>query len=158
MVAVQSYSKLFIVFIQNHQSCVISQCQSFTKNFSDTSLHVYWTGVLRIYACDSCCKRWHFTFDGVECTAPLPIDGLVYMQTGKNQNIHRVRHIEGHCHNIHKGKVSVGFWVGNCASYENANAYTGWNSVSRIYVEEVPKPHSRDKTSIPATALKTGWL
>ena len=149
MVVVQSYSKLFVVFIQNHQSCVISQpCFNFfqeclfTKNFTDTSLHVYWTGVLRIHGCDSCCKRWYFTFNGAECAAPLPIDGVVYMRTGKNQNIHRVRHIEGHCHNLHKGKVRVGFWVGNCATYGNADAYTGWNSVSRIYVEEVPKPQS----------------
>ena len=114
----------------------------FFKNFSDTSLHVYWTGDFRIEKCDVCCKRWYFTFNGAECAAPLPIDGVLYMETGKNQNIHRVRHIEGHCNNIHKGKVRVGFWVGNCAGYGNADAYTGWNSVSRIFVEEVPKPQA----------------
>ena len=37
------------------------------------------------------------------------------------------------------GQVRVGFWIGNCASYGNADGYTGWNSVSRIFVEEVPK-------------------
>ena len=50
-----------------------------------------------------------------------------------------LRHIEGHCNNIHKGNVRVGFWIGNCASYGNADGYTGFNSVSRIFVEEVPK-------------------
>ena len=30
------------------------------------------------------------------------------------RNVHRVRRIEGHCNNIHKGRVRVGFWVGNC--------------------------------------------
>ena len=118
----------------------------FTKNFSDTSLHVYFTGVLRIYGCNSCCKRWYFTFNGAECAAPLPIDGVVYMYRGSGsnlKNLHRVRHIEGHCNNIHKGKVRVGFWVGNCAGYSGSyDAQTGWNSVSRIFVEEVPKPQA----------------
>ena len=49
-------------------------------------------------------------------------------------------HIEGVCEKIHKGTVRVGFWVGNCAGYKSADAYTGWNSVSRIHVEEVPPP------------------
>ena len=116
-----------------------SQDCLFTKTFSDTALHVYWTGALRITNCNSCCKRWYFTFNGAECSAPLPIDGVVYMRTGGNKDLHRVRHIEGHCNNIHKGKVRVGFWIGNCASYGNADGYTGFNSVSRIFVEEVPK-------------------
>ena len=115
------------------QDCV------FTKNFSDTALHVYWTGALRIQHCNSFCKRWYFTFNGVECSAPLPIDGIVFMQTGGIKSLHRVRHIEGHCNNIHKGKVRVGFWIGNCPSFGNADGYTGWNSVSLIFVEEVPK-------------------
>ena len=120
----------FLYFLQD---CV------FTKNFSDTALHVYWTGTLRIQHCNSCCKRWYFTFNGAECSAPLSIDGIVFMETGGNKNLHRVRHIEGHCNNIHKGKVRVGFWIGNCASYGNVDGYTGYNSVSRMFVEEVPK-------------------
>ncbi|XP_068717753.1 collagen triple helix repeat-containing protein 1-like [Montipora capricornis] len=113
----------------------------FTKNFSDTALHVAWTGTLRVYGCTGCCKRWYFTFNGVECSAPLPIDGVVYLRLA-GQDTHRVRHIEGHCNNIPKGKVRVGFWVGNCPGYGNADAHTGWNSVSRIFVEEVPKPQA----------------
>ncbi|XP_073234141.1 collagen triple helix repeat-containing protein 1-like [Porites lutea] len=111
----------------------------FTKNFSDTALRVAWTGALRIYRCTACCKRWYFTFNGAECSAPLPIDGIVYMWQGNTQDLHRVRHIEGHCDNIHKGKVRVGFWVGNCPSEKPGDAYTGWKSVSRIFIEEVPK-------------------
>ena len=61
------------------------------------------------------------------------------MQTGGNKNLLRVRHIEGRCNNIHKGKVRVGFWIGNCPGYGNADGYTGWQSVSRVVVEEVPK-------------------
>lgn len=75
-------------------------------------------------------------------SGPLTIDGLVYIGSRKSQNIHLVDNIEGHCDNIHKGKVRVGFWVGNCPGYGSVDAYTGWNSVSQIFIEEVPKPQS----------------
>ena len=88
----------------------------FSKNFSDTALHVYWTGTLRVYH-NGGCKRWYFTFNGAECSAPLPIDGVVYV-VSKSQNPHRVRHIEGYCNNIHKGKVRVGFWLVNAKDME----------------------------------------
>ena len=125
-------------FLSNFWYFFLQDCV-FTKNFSDTALHVYWTGALMITTCNGCCKRWYFTFNGAECSAPLPIDGIVYMETGGNNNPYRVRHIEGHCNNIHKGKVRVGFWIGNCASFGNVDGYTGYNSVSRMFVEEVPK-------------------
>ena len=56
--------------------------------------------------------------------------------------MHRVRQIEGVCEKVNKGIVRVGFWVGNCVGYGTADADTGWNSVSRIYVEEVPPPQA----------------
>ncbi|XP_022808661.1 collagen alpha-1(XVI) chain-like [Stylophora pistillata] len=121
-------------------SGVIQNCE-FMKNFTDTSLHVYFAGTLRIYGCDGCCSRWYFTFNGAECSSPGPIEGAFFMRTGKNHDLHRHRHIEGHCSNIHKGKVRVGFWVGKCVSgHKSADAYTGWQSMSRIFIEEVPKP------------------
>lgn len=123
----------------NKDHGLIKECV-FTKNFSDTSLLVSWTGTLRVYRCTTCCKRWYFTFNGAECSGPLPIDGIVYLGAAGSQDPHRVRHIEGHCNNIHKGKVRVGFWVGNCRGLGNADANTGWNSVSRIFIEEVPAP------------------
>ena len=58
------------------------------------------------------------------------------------QNLLRPRHVEGVCENIAKGTVRVGFWIGNCAGYGSADGYTGWNSVSRIYVEEMPPPQA----------------
>ena len=110
------------------------------KNFTDTALHVYFAGNLRIYGCDVCCSRWYFTFNGTECSSPGSIDGAFYMANGKNHDLLRHRHIEGHCNNIHKGKVLVGFWVGSCnTGHKNADAYTGWATMSRIFIEEVPK-------------------
>ncbi|XP_078367936.1 collagen triple helix repeat-containing protein 1-like isoform X4 [Oculina patagonica] len=124
---------------EDKDSGVIQNCE-FMKNFTDTSLHVYFAGNLRIAGCDDCCSRWYFTFNGAECSSPGPIDGAFYMAKGKSSNLHRHRHIEGHCNNIHKGKVRVGFWVGKCTTGQMiADAYTGWHSMSRIFVEEVPK-------------------
>jgi len=120
-------------------SGVIQNCE-FMKNFTDTALHVYFAGNLRVYGCDDCCSRWYFTFNGAECSSPGSIDGAFYMRIGKNHNLLRHRHIEGHCNNIHKGKVRVGFWVGKCTTgHKSADANTGWHSMSRIFVEEVAK-------------------
>ena len=80
----------FWTFLTLVQNCV------FTKNFSDAALHVYWTGPLRIYNCN----KGYFTFNGAECSAPLPIDGIVYMAEGSGKYLHRVCHIEGHCNGI----------------------------------------------------------
>ncbi|XP_078367932.1 uncharacterized protein LOC144651803 isoform X1 [Oculina patagonica] len=119
-------------------SGVIQNCE-FVKNFKDTALHVYFAGNLRIHGCDGCCSRWYFTFNDAECSSPGSIDGAFYM-ADKTRYLHRHRHIEGHCNNIHKGKVRVGFWVGNCnQGHKNADAYTGWATMSRIFIEEVPK-------------------
>ena len=60
--------------------------------------------------------------------------------TSGRKNLLRVRQIEGVCEKVPAGIVRVGFWVGNCAHYGAADAHTGWNSVSRIIVEEVPPP------------------
>jgi len=82
-----------------------------------TALRVYWAGNLRIHNCNSCCRRWYFTFNGAECSAPAAIDGVVYMAYGTGgkftKNLHRPRHIEGVCEKLRKGTVHVGFWVGN---------------------------------------------
>ena len=93
-----------------------------------TALRVYWAGNLRIYNCNHCCRRWYFTFNGAECSAPAAIDGVVYMAYGtggKLKSLHCPRHIEGVCEKLRKGTVRVGFWVGNCAGYGSAEAYTG---------------------------------
>ena len=116
----------------------------FNKKSDKTGLRVYWNGNLRIYNCHACCRRWYFTFNGAECSAPEAIDGVVYMLHGNGgkKNLLRPRHIEGVCEKVAKGTVRVGFWVGDCFGYGSADAYTGWNSVSRIYVEEVPAPQA----------------
>ena len=85
----------------------------------------------------------YFTFNGAECNSPGSIDGVFYIGTPNNvnHNFHNHRHIEGHCKNIQKGSVRVGFWVGNCkrGGYMLGDAFTGWhNAMNRIFIEEVP--------------------
>jgi len=112
----------------------------FQKVYDSTALRVFYSGALRILGCTLCCKRWFFTFNGAECSGPMPIDGVIYMHRVRGEEPLRVRHIEGYCENIPKGRVRVGFNVGNCPRFGNADAYSHWNSVSRIVVEEVPAP------------------
>lgn len=47
--------------------------------------------------------------------------------------------VEGLCEGIKAGLVDVALWVGTCADYPRGDASTGWNSVSRIIIEELPK-------------------
>ena len=85
------------------------------------------------------CNRWYFTFDGAECAKPSTIEGIVYVGSAK-VNPHRHRHIEGYCNQVPKGHVRVGFWIGKCQSTNLGDGSTGWNSMSRIVIEEVPPP------------------
>ncbi|XP_078368126.1 collagen triple helix repeat-containing protein 1-like [Oculina patagonica] len=111
----------------------------FKKLYDNTALRVFYSGTLGL-SCALCCKRWFFTFNGAECSGPMPIDGIFFIYKASGQQPHRVRHIEGYCENIPKGQVRVGFNVGNCKGYGNADAMSGWLAVSRIVVEEVPTP------------------
>ena len=82
--------------------------------------------------------RWFLTFDGVECKDPAAIDAIVYQ--GIDLNIVRPANIEGYCTGIAKGLVRVGLHVGQCHGFGISNAYTGWNSVSKIIIEESEPP------------------
>ena len=114
----------------------------FTKQAHDTALKVEYNGDYRICCCLDCCKRWFFTFNGNECHGPLAIDGVahIHINHGKtDSNIHKTTQIGGYCQGIPKGTVRVGINVGDCVGKKSGcDAYTGWNSVTRIMIEEVP--------------------
>ena len=86
----------------------------------------------------SCCKRWFVTFNGAKCSGPLPIDAVLWIRKSEQDN-NRPGAIEGYCDNIHKGKIRVGINIGNCPGNGNSSGATGWNSVSRLIIEEVPR-------------------
>uniref|UniRef100_A0A3B3TCJ9 Collagen triple helix repeat containing 1b n=1 Tax=Paramormyrops kingsleyae TaxID=1676925 RepID=A0A3B3TCJ9_9TELE len=117
---------------------------TFTKMRSDSSLRVLFSGSLRLKCKTACCQRWYFTFNGAECAAPLPIESIIYLDQGSPElnstiNIHRTSAVEGLCDGIQAGLVDVAIWVGTCADYPRGDASTGWNSVSRVIIEELPK-------------------
>ena len=92
---------------------------------------------------DSKCNRWYLKFNGNECSGPMTIEAVVYNDwSSGNPNLHRHRSFEGDCENISQKAVRVELWVGKCSGSTLGNAYTGWNSVSRIMIEEVSRSQS----------------
>ncbi|XP_075438674.1 collagen triple helix repeat-containing protein 1 [Ascaphus truei] len=121
----------------------IAEC-TFTKMRSHSALRVVFSGSLRLKCKTACCQRWYFTFNGAECAGPLPIEAIIYLDQGSVEfnstiNIHRTSTVEGLCEGISSGLVDIAVWVGTCADYPRGDASTGWNSVSRIIIEELPK-------------------
>ncbi|XP_071490016.1 collagen triple helix repeat-containing protein 1-like [Diadema antillarum] len=116
---------------------------SFTKNSATSSLYVAFSGCTRLYGCHGCCCRWYFTFNGAECSNPQVIDGTVYMAHYSSADLHRHRTISGICDGLAAGDITVAFNVGACSGYGYFDCYTGWNSISRIIIEELPaSPYS----------------
>ncbi|XP_068732277.1 collagen triple helix repeat-containing protein 1-like isoform X1 [Montipora capricornis] len=117
----------------------VHECD-FVKLRGDSYLRVVYMGNIRITGCTNCCKRWYFTFNYAECSNPAPIDGSLYQNL--DLNIHRPNNIEGYCGGIAAGKVRVGFSVGSCPVPYNSrgDAWTSWNQVNRIIIEEVEPP------------------
>jgi hypothetical protein len=102
---------------------------------------VFYAGSLRSRG-SNVCNRWYFTFDGAECTKPATIEGVFYVSSTKVDH-HRHRHFEGYCINqVPKGHIGVGFWISKCQSSSLGDGHTGWNSISRTVIEEVPPPQS----------------
>ncbi|KAM5280868.1 collagen triple helix repeat-containing protein 1 isoform 2-T2 [Ctenodactylus gundi] len=119
----------------------IAEC-TFTKMRSNSALRVLFSGSLRLKCRNACCQRWYFTFNGAECSGPLPIEAIIYLDQGSPElnstiNIHRTS--SGLCEGIGAGLVDIAIWVGTCSDYPKGDASTGWNSVSRIIIEELPK-------------------
>ena len=89
------------------------------------------------------CNWWYFKFNGNECSGPMMIEAAVFnwWPSGDPELQHH-RSFEGYCENILQGVVRVELWVGKCSGWTLGNAYTGWNSVSRIMIEEVSRSQS----------------
>ncbi|XP_066264304.1 collagen triple helix repeat-containing protein 1-like [Branchiostoma lanceolatum] len=109
----------------------------FNKASTTSALRLTWNGDIRVLSIN-CCKRWFFTLNGAECSDPAPIEGIMHTDGVANLFIHRVSTIDGLCYNLPAGPVTVALNVGACAENRGSgDAYTGWNSHSRIIVEEM---------------------
>ena len=89
------------------------------------------------------CNRWYFKFNGNECSGPMTIDAAVYNNwlSGNPYLLHH-RSFEGYCENIPQGVVRVELRVGKCSGETLGDAHNGYNSVSRIMIEEASRPQS----------------
>ncbi|XP_035678892.1 collagen triple helix repeat-containing protein 1-like [Branchiostoma floridae] len=122
----------------------IVEC-AFNKVAPTSVLRLTWSGSTRVRPTTACCKRWFFTLNGSECNSPFPIDSLMCTNGASSVNIHRATTIDGLCYNLPAGPVTVALNVGNREGWtECADANTGWNSYSRIIVEEVNIPTGND--------------
>ena len=74
----------------------------------------------------------------------MTIEAVVYNNWPSGSPLlHHHRSFEGYCENIPQGRVTVELWVGKCPSgHALGNADTGWESVSRIMIEEVSRAQS----------------
>ena len=120
-------------------SLIILQDCVFNKRKEDTAICVVYQSNFRLNCNSTCCKRWFVTFNGAECRGPLPIEAVYWLRS-RSQDNHIPGAIEGFCDNIHKGRIRVGIKIGNCVEYGHADGETGWNTVSRLLIEEVPRP------------------
>ena len=111
---------------------------------SDTAIKVSFQGNMRVAGSSSKCNRWFFKFNGNECSGPMTIDAVVYNYwPSGNPYLYHHRSFEGYCENIPQGRVTVELWVAKCLSGQTlGDAYTGWESVSRIMIEEVFRAQS----------------
>ena len=87
-----------------------------------------------------CSRRWFFRIDGSECTVPDRIDARLYHSQSFDN--HRPAAITGYCRSaggraIRKGTHNI---ILSIEHISGRDAYTCWNSVCRIVVEEVPPP------------------
>ena len=102
---------------------------------------MFYEGTLIFRGGTSVCSRWYFTSDGAEYTKPATIEEIVW-DSSNTIHSYRHNHIEGYCNQVAKGHIRVGFWIGKCESNSLGDAITGWNSMSRIVIEEVPPPQA----------------
>ena len=115
---------------------------AFNKQQSNSALRVSFQGNIRVEGSIKC-NRWYFKFNANECSGPMTIEAVIYSYWPSGiPNLLQHRSFEGFCENLPQGAVRVELWVGKCSGYTLGDAVTGWNSVSRIMIEEVSRPQS----------------
>ena len=76
------------------------------KYHSYTALRVTYAADMRLHCSNGdCCGRTsrYFTFNGAECSGPMAIEGVVYVDI--KSYVHRPRQIEGLRENIPSGQI-----------------------------------------------------
>ena len=131
----------------------------FSKQLANSTLRVAWDGNIAVVGCDNCCMRWFITIDGQECSDPGPIDVALRQDlTNLNEDSwfddYRPASVVGYCRGNEAGGLSagshtIGLAVGGCLNAEDedlttSDVVTGYNSVSRFIIEEVPNQNQNE--------------
>ena len=120
------------------------ECE-FRKRSANSVLHVVYEGNLQLGLCQSCCKRWYFTFNGVECADPTSVDAVMSGGLKTNYPFYTYGRIEGYCLSKYRaGPVSVGLGIENCAGFSSSPTpfqTSLYKPNGRILIQEVPISH-----------------
>lgn len=123
---------------------------AFTKQNSDTVLKVSWDGNIALRGCMDCCMRWYITLNGEECEDPGTIDAAIRQDLTdggltEQFDLHRPASVVGVCRgtpsspSLPSGGYTIGLVAGECTGFfATYDVLTGYNSVSRFIVEEIP--------------------
>eukprot|EP00050_Salpingoeca_kvevrii_P018478 m.74627 g.74627 ORF g.74627 m.74627 type:complete len:305 (+) comp8063_c0_seq2:1102-2016(+) len=106
---------------------------SFVKKSDDSVVELTWNGNIRVI-CNACSRRYYLLIDGVECTSPKSLDTMLY--DVNNDNHHRPGYITGMCTHAGGSPILAGPHTLSLATSGEGDAYTGWQSTSRLIIEE----------------------
>lgn len=109
----------------------------FNKRNNGSVLHVIFEGSMRVGFCTTCCKRWFFAFDGIECQDAKIEARLQGSKLFAGMEYRHVR-LEGYCART-AGQVPVELWVEDCLGHRRAPKVPFVRVVlnPRISVEEI---------------------
>lgn len=127
---------------------------SFNKRDENTTLKVSWDGNAAVTNCSDCCVRWYIAIDGEECADPGPVDGAIRQDLSDSGigtfDLYRPMSIAGICRGTNSttplanGDHVISLGVGACEPADDGSliptstVVTGYNSVSRFIIEELP--------------------
>lgn len=109
----------------------------FTKQSNLSLLHVIFEGSMRVGFCNSCCKRWFFAFNNVECENANIEARLRGTKEFAGMEYRHVR-LEGYCA-VPAGEVLVELWVQDCSGQQRAPEvpFVKVDLNPRVTVEEI---------------------
>ncbi len=138
---------------------------TFSKRTDNSALKISWEGNAALLNCSDCCTRWFIAIDGEECSSPGPIDGAIRQDLSDSSigtfDLYRPISVAGICRGTNSSTPLVGgdhvisLGVGACAPTEDgddiptSDVVTGYNSVSRIIVEELPNQNEENCITPP---------
>lgn len=117
-------------------NCYLQECV-FTKQSNLSFLHVIFEGSMRVGFCNSCCKRWFFAFNDVECANANIEARLRGTKEFAGMEYRHVR-LEGYCA-VPAGEVLVELWVQDCFGQQRAPEvpFVKVDLNPRVTVEEI---------------------